>query len=231
MFSSFSLNLFAQNVGIATPTPTASAQLEINATNKGLLRPRVNLLSPTDVVTVPAPVSGLLIISLNNNVLQMPYGTGFYVWTGSNWTKLLLKENGNATSGWTTRGNTGTNATDNFIGTTDNMPLVFKINNRYSGKIDTSGSIGLGRRALQNNPPDRYNTAFGDSAMFKNNSVDPIPIFGSQNTAIGSKALYTNINGYRNVAVGFGSLEKNIDGLSKNSHRCKGYATKYLWRS
>jgi trimeric autotransporter adhesin len=213
----FSVTSFAQNVGIGTTTPTASAQLEISATNKGLLIPRLNLLSPTDVVTVPSPVPGLLLISLNNNTVQMPDGAGFYVWTGSNWTKLLLKENGSATSGWTTKGNTGTNATDNFIGTTDNIPLVFKIKNGFSGKIDTSGSIGFGRGALQNNPPDRYNTAFGDSALFNNNSVDPITVFGSQNTAMGNKALYANVNGNRNVAVGHNALQNNTDGLANTA--------------
>ncbi len=212
----FSLCSFAQNVGIGTSTPAASAMLEINASNKGLLIPRVNLLSPTDVATVPTPATGLLVINTNNNMAQMPDAAGFYVWTGI-WTKVLLKENGNATSGWSTRGNAGTNATDNFIGTTDNTPLVFKINNGFAGKIDTSGSIGLGRGALQNNPPDRYNTAFGDSAMFNNNSIDPITVFGSQNTAIGNKALYANLNGNRNVAVGHNALQNNIDGLANTA--------------
>ena len=130
---------FSQNVGIGTVTPDASAQLEISAINKGILIPRLTLLSPTDVVTVPSPAIGLLVISTNNNVAQMPDGTGFYVWTGSNWTKLLLKENGNSTSGWSTRGNAGTNPDSNFVGTTDNQPLVFKINNGLAGKIFTNG--------------------------------------------------------------------------------------------
>jgi trimeric autotransporter adhesin len=201
----------AQNVGIGTNTPVASAQLEINSASKGLLIPRVNLLSPTDVVTVPAPVPGLLLISLNNNVVQMPDGAGFYVWTGANWTKLLLKENGNATSGWTTRGNTGTNATDNFLGTTDKIPLVFKINNGFAGKIDTSGSVSFGRGAMQNTQPDRINTAFGDSALFNNSSNDPNLVYASTNTAIGNKALYTNATGDRNTAVGHNALMSNID--------------------
>ena len=87
----FSATGYAQNIGIGTLTPDASAMLEISAANKGLLIPRVSLLSPTDVVTVPTPAPGLLLISTNNNVVQMPDGAGFYVWTGSNWTKLLLR--------------------------------------------------------------------------------------------------------------------------------------------
>ncbi len=204
-------NIFAQNVGIGTTTPDGSAQLEISATNKGLLIPRVSLLSPTDVVTVPTPALGLLIINTNNNILQMPDGSGFYVWGSSSWIKLLMRENGSATTGWTTKGNTGTNTTNNFLGTTDKIPLIFKINNGFAGKIDTSGSISFGRGALQNTQPNRVNTAFGDSALFNNSSNDPNPVYASTNTAIGNKALYTNITGDRNTAVGHNALMSNID--------------------
>jgi trimeric autotransporter adhesin len=210
IFLFLSTNATSQNVGIGTPTPNASALLEISATNKGLLIPRVNLLSPTDVVTVPAPAIGLLVINTNNNVAQMPDATGFYVWTGI-WTKVLLKENGNATSGWSTRGNAGTNATDNFIGTTDNVPLAFKVKNGFAGKIDTSGSVSFGRGAMQNTQPDRVNTAFGDSALFNNGSTDPNLIYATTNTAIGNKALYSNTVGDRNTAVGHNALMSNID--------------------
>ena len=40
-------NIFAQNVGIGTLTPDASAQLEINSTTKGLLIPRMTQAQPS----------------------------------------------------------------------------------------------------------------------------------------------------------------------------------------
>src|SRR6266404_2122010 len=156
--------LNAQNVGIGTLTPNASAMLEINAANKGLLIPRVNLLSPTDVVTIPSPAAGLQVISLNSNTGQMPDGAGLYVWTGK-WSKVLLNEVTNNTAAWTTRGNAGTNVDSNFVGTTDNKDVIFKRNNTRAvilGATNTSWGVfslnpattGLGG-----------NTAIGDSAL------------------------------------------------------------------
>ena len=48
--------LYAQ-VGIGTLTPNASAMLDINSSNKGLLVPRVNLISLTDAVTIVNPLT------------------------------------------------------------------------------------------------------------------------------------------------------------------------------
>ena len=58
---------FAQNVGINTTgaVPNASAALDIDFPDKGLLIPRVSLLSTTDVVTIPAPATSLLVYNTN----------------------------------------------------------------------------------------------------------------------------------------------------------------------
>lgn len=54
----FSGATFAQNVGIGTATPNASALLELQSTNKGLLLPRL-----ADTNAVPSPAKGLLIFA------------------------------------------------------------------------------------------------------------------------------------------------------------------------
>ena len=51
-------NLAAQNIGIGTNTPNASALLEIKANNKGLLIPRTSTSSRT---AIDAPAKGLLV--------------------------------------------------------------------------------------------------------------------------------------------------------------------------
>ena len=64
----FAITTFqAQNIGInATGTPpNASAGLDIDFTNKGLLIPRVALTSATDVATIPSPVASLLVYNAN----------------------------------------------------------------------------------------------------------------------------------------------------------------------
>ncbi|MFS4471156.1 hypothetical protein [Chryseobacterium sp. T20] len=66
----------AGNVGIGTNAPDSSALLDINASNKGLLLPRVSLASTTDTSTVPSPATGLMVY--NNNASMSPQGTGIY---------------------------------------------------------------------------------------------------------------------------------------------------------
>ena len=55
-----SVPIFAQT-GIGTTTPHASAKLDVSATNKGFLPPRIALLSITDVATIASPATGLII--------------------------------------------------------------------------------------------------------------------------------------------------------------------------
>lgn len=71
---------FAQNVGINTTTPDASAAMEINSSNKGLLIPRVSLLSVSDNSTIPSPAVSLLVYNTN---ASMPNGRGYYYNSGT----------------------------------------------------------------------------------------------------------------------------------------------------
>ncbi len=76
------------NVGIGTLTPHPSAALEIQSPNKGLLIPRVELLSVSDINTVPNPVKGLLVFNDNDNI-SGGTGAGFYYWDGLVWKQAL----------------------------------------------------------------------------------------------------------------------------------------------
>ncbi|MBF01867.1 MAG: hypothetical protein CMP76_01085 [Flavobacterium sp.] len=78
---------------------------------------------------------------------------------------------------WKATGNSGTNATVNFIGTTDAQDLIFKRNNVVSGKIGIA------------------NTAFGVESLFSATSAN-------RNTAIGSNALHENVSASFSTALG-----------------------------
>lgn len=71
--------------GIGTSTPDASAKLDVTATNKGFLPPRVTLTSITDITTIPNPATGLLIYNTGNNV---GLAAGYYYWNGNAWATI-----------------------------------------------------------------------------------------------------------------------------------------------
>jgi microcystin-dependent protein len=77
------MQLHAQT-GIGTTTPNASAKLDVYATNKGFLPPRVTLTSATDASTIASPAEGLLVYNLGSVGLQ----SGYYYWNGTSWATI-----------------------------------------------------------------------------------------------------------------------------------------------
>lgn len=78
-------SVFSQ-VGIGTEYPEPSAALEILATDKGILIPRVSLQSITDRTTITGPLSnGLLVF---NTSIQNTLQPGFYYWYSNSWHRL-----------------------------------------------------------------------------------------------------------------------------------------------
>ncbi|MGE3801929.1 MAG: beta strand repeat-containing protein, partial [Candidatus Kapaibacterium sp.] len=61
-------------------------------------------------------------------------------------------------SGWSLTGNSGTTAGTNFLGTTDNISLVFKTNNAERMRITGTGSVGIGT----NNPGQKVEVQDGN---------------------------------------------------------------------
>ena len=204
-----STTIAQQNVGIGTNTPNASARLDITATNRGLLIPRVTLTSLTDVSTVPTPATGLLVFNTN---AALSGGTGFYynngTTTAAQW--LKLQTGGAGGSGWALTGNAGTDSTLNFVGTTDTKPLVFRVKNGFAGQIGSNGGISLGRGANGLNKfTDPGIIAIGDSALYNNGDSSVL--------AIGNGALYNNTTGFNNTALGHLSMLSNRTGFGNNA--------------
>lgn len=71
--------------GIGTTTPDASAKLDVSATNKGFLPPRITLTSSSDATTIPTPATGLLVYNTGNNA---GLAAGYYYWNGAVWTTI-----------------------------------------------------------------------------------------------------------------------------------------------
>jgi hypothetical protein len=92
----FSVSLTAQ-VGIGTTTPNASSVLDVSSSNKGVLLPRVGLVSSTDIVTVSSPIKGLIVYNKGTAGLTP---AGLYRWNGTKW-NALVDESSSALQGGT----------------------------------------------------------------------------------------------------------------------------------
>jgi hypothetical protein len=126
----------AQNVGINNPTPNAKALLDLTSSDKGLLAPRMTEAQRIAMFPMSEPASeGML-------VYQTDGAEGFYYYDGTQWSMLT-----NEKSGWSLTGNAGTSPATNFLGTTDNQPLIFRTNNTEKVRVNTNGNVGIGTAA------------------------------------------------------------------------------------
>jgi len=71
----FIITANAQNVGVGTTSPAASAQLDVNSTTKGFLPPRMDSTQRNAIV---APASGLTIYNTTIKAFQVYNGTAWY---------------------------------------------------------------------------------------------------------------------------------------------------------
>lgn len=238
------LNAGAQNVAINSDgsSPNAGAMLDIKSSNKGLLIPRVALTGTGDATTISSPTLSLLIFNTatagSGETAVVP---GFYYWDGNAWTKIA---NGGTTPSantvWSRNGNAGTTPGTDFIGTTDNKSLQFKVNNQLSGHIDLGGintyfgygagksnatgygNIGIGQGALGNSTGGIENVAVGENALGNlidgggNTAIGKFALVNnnsSSNTAVGRTAMMNNTTGFENTAFGRSALFNNTTGL------------------
>lgn len=79
----------AAQVGIGTSTPHTSAVLELQATNKGVLFPRVALTGKSDTTTIPSPATSLVVYNTATAGGLVP---GFYYWNGTAWQSMAGDE-------------------------------------------------------------------------------------------------------------------------------------------
>lgn len=97
---SFTPVLQAQNIALNTTgnAPDVSAMLDIVHSSKGLLIPRVSLVSTTDAATVPTPATSLLVYNTNSSISGTnAAGAGYYYNSGTSGSPVWIKlaEQGN----------------------------------------------------------------------------------------------------------------------------------------
>ncbi len=218
------LETYSQSVAINNDgsKPNPHAIVDVKSTTKGVLLPRMT----TDERHKIPNTRGLLVYDTDDNLYWYNDGTAWQ----SFFTADLSKKNGEA---WLLKGNTKTKVGVDFIGTRDNVPLDFRVNNQPAGRIDSgrnntywgyqagnADSIGentakiqmakeyrimaVGYRACT---PNMFggNTAVGSLALMANT-------LGKENAALGYDALGVNTLGFDNAAVGFAALGSNTTG-------------------
>ena len=95
-------------IGIGTTSVNASAKLQVDATNKGFLPPRVLLTSTSDVSTIATPATGLLVYNTNTAGSSPSNVTpGFYYYDGSKWQRIINQQPDATVSFTTSNPNTG----------------------------------------------------------------------------------------------------------------------------
>lgn len=217
-------------VGINTSNPDSSSMLDISATNKGLLIPRVSLNSITDRTTIASPALSLLIFNTGNAVAE-----GFYFWNGTQWETLKTE----LTDAWMLEGNTVLESSY-ALGTNNEMPLLFKTNGVQVANFDPSGEIGIGFGSNSGgvnaiaigrnaNAVSEQNIAIGLGSGANGSNTFALGTYavasGDYGTAVGTNASangknasafghLANASGEESVSVGGGSRAEGLSAVA-----------------
>jgi hypothetical protein len=155
--------MYAQsNIGIGTNTPNASAILDVNSTNKGLLIPRMTTAQRNDIVS---PANGLLVFDTNKNE--------FWYYKSNTWTAL-----------------TSQGFSLPYIGNTASSSNAFLINNDGVGtaiKGTNTALYGIGVYGLST-----ADYSYGVYAGSKMKNATALTAYADSGTAVNAVTLSDN---------------------------------------
>ena len=148
------------------------------------------LTGPYFIKTETDPTGGTnYTISGTSQINSVPYA----LWTENAYYAT------NSGDSWKRTGNI-VDASNEFIGSTNDANVIFKRNNIKAGFIGQN-NVALGRTALNNSNPGNFNVAIGPDALALNS--------GNFNIATGFESQYVNTAGIANTSYGHGSLRNN----------------------
>ncbi len=105
---------------------------EVESNGTGILIPR---MTTTERNAISSPQEGLLLFDTNTNT--------FWYYDGGSWKEITNGGGGGSSTAWDMSGNSGTDGSINFIGTTDNNDFTIRTNNRTRLQVEADGDIGL----------------------------------------------------------------------------------------
>lgn len=220
------LAAFTVNAQVAINTdgssPDQTSMLDIKASDKGLLIPRLALISSTNPIS-GSKQNGLLVWNTSTTgAYDVP---GFYYWNGSNWLKIA---NGSDLGSKITDADDDTYITVEETADDDTIRFFVAGNEvmKHDGKTlhmtDAYNNVFIGNKAGEANTDGELNIAVGGEALLSNTTGDSNIAIGGEalerneagngNIAIGNRALFKNDNGFGNTALGSQAGYQNISG-------------------
>jgi hypothetical protein len=161
--------------GIGTTTPDASAKLDVTASNKGFLPPRVTLTSRTDNSTIPNSATGLLVYNTGTNPNLV---AGYYYWNGSSWATIATATGSGVSSSYVRGSRTAAQTT----GLSTNGLIAFTQVDQSAGQ-DISLNTSTGQITLAAGRTYRLQAQV---PTFQTSASDARPQFGWYNETTGA---------------------------------------------
>lgn len=207
-------SLVSAQVGIDTEVPKATLDVRSRPTDltktDGFIAPRVkgSQLKSKDsnyemdqigaIVYVTEALAVADVTTKTANVTSI----GYYYFDGGIWIKFNPEVT--PSNDWHIIGNSGTDQENNFIGTTDNQSLRFKVNNVKSGWIgkDANDNTSLGYNSLTGTSFSTPGNALNNVAIGSNTLSSASSAFTWSNIAIGNNALKNATDPRYNIAIG-----------------------------
>ena len=187
LFAFLNVTVSAQ-VGIGTTNPNVNSKLDVTSTvlePGGLLLPRVLLTGTANTAPLAAHVAGMTVY---NTATAGNVTPGYYYNDGTQWVRIAAASV--PSSDWTVLGNAGLNATNNFLGTTDNINLRFRTSDNDAFEISSGDATNRGKlRAMTN----------GTAALpvYSWSSDTDIGMYRIAANTLGFSALQAVVNGNR----------------------------------
>jgi hypothetical protein len=188
IFVLFPLAIFSQ-AGIGTTTPDPSSILDVTASDKGVLVPRVAIANLNTAAPVTSPVESLLVYNTTVGT-----GVGFHYWDGAKW--IPLAGAAGFDTDWTVVGNDMYSANTGNVGVGTTTPSILmhiedtgapavRVVNGFEAvglvlTSDASGYVSWGQPTLDNDwtisGNDMYNGNAGNVGIGTTAPIEPFHV-------------------------------------------------------
>ncbi|MVO09503.1 hypothetical protein GOQ30_10070 [Flavobacterium sp. TP390] len=206
--------LLQAQVGINTTSPHSSSILDITATDKGLLVPRISITNLNNSAPVTSPAVSLFVYNTNIST-----GVGFYYWNGTQW----IPFSGVSDNDWVIIGNNMYNGNIGNVGVGTTTPTTkfhvenigtatFLLNQTFEGNtivpLTTSGNLNWITQATQ----VQAGVYAAKSGAINHNQSSSIEYTVAVPTGGATLSFYFRVSS----EIGFDYFRFYIDGVQQN---------------